>query len=140
MLKVGIKKLMIYTKTLKKILVLDDYTPFTKFDIHDILVNRVAEYSTDKYWTKISAILDGIHPNNCWKHNYYVEENKDWANKSKNIIIQKYDITTAFIYYVLSNLRNLDREEWNVCMPKITKYPRNKKISIRTYYEHFCKK
>jgi hypothetical protein len=47
---------------------------------------------------------------------------------------------TAFIYYVLSNLRFLDNQYWTPEMPKITKYPKADHITIKLLNEHFGKK
>lgn len=46
---------------------------------------------------------------------------------------------TAFIYYVMSNLRLLDNKHWNPQMPKVTKYPKADHITIKSLNEHFGK-
>jgi len=122
---------------LKKILELDGYTAFIKNDVYNIILHRVEDFAVNnKHWTKMSAILDGIHPYNCWKHNYYIGENNIWADAKTKI--QKYDQQTAFIYYALSNMRDLSKEEWNVKMPRVTKYPKDKNITIKDLYDMFC--
>jgi len=46
---------------------------------------------------------------------------------------------TAFIYYTLSNLSQLDREQWNVKIPNYIKYPKNNNITLQKVYEIFVK-
>jgi len=123
---------------LKKILQLDNYTPFDKMDVYNIITQAV-QNSNIYRWTELREVLNGIHPNNCWKVGYYVKDNHFWSNKNINEL-PDYDMPTAFIYYVLSNLRFMDKQYWNVQMPKVTKYPRNKNITINSLYEHFVRK
>ena len=123
---------------LKKILKLDDYTPYTKGDVYNILLNAVQESKIYR-WTELREVLIGIHPTNCWKVGYYVKENYHWANQPKEEL-PSYEVETAFIYYLLSNLRFMDSNNWNPQMPKVTKYPKAEHITICTLYEHFCKK
>jgi hypothetical protein len=120
---------------LKKILVLDDYTPFNKMDIYSIILNAVQESNIYR-WTELTQILNGVHPANCWKYGYYVKENESWAGK--DVKIHDYDLPTAFIYYVLSNLRFIGNKYWTPKMPRVTKYPKGVDITIKKLYEHFC--
>ena len=123
---------------LKKILKLDDYTPYAKVDVYTILLNAVQESKIYR-WTELREVLIGIHPSTCWKVGYYVKDNHYWANQPKEEL-PDYELETAFIYYVLSNLRFLDSKHWNPQMPKVTKYPKAEHITICKLYEHFCKK
>lgn len=122
---------------LKKILELDDYSPFDKMDVYSIILTAV-QNSNIYRWTELKEILNGIHPNNCWKYGYYVEENKDWVTKS--VKIHTYDMPTAFIYYTLSNLRFMENKYWNPKLPKIHKYPKGNNITLKSIYEHFVYK
>ena len=123
---------------LKKILELDDYSPFTNADVYSIIIDSVQNSKLYR-WTDLTEVLNGIHPNNCWKHGYYVKDNAFWSNKSIEEL-PIYDMPTAFIYYVLSNLRFISNTEWIVKTPKVTKYPKSNDITIRELYENFCKK
>ena len=121
-----------------KILELDDYTPFDKMDVYNIITGAV-QNSNIYRWTELREVLDGIHPKNCWKHGYYVKDNHGWSNKPINEL-PDYDMPTAFIYYVISNLRFMENTRWNVKFPKYSKYPKPKHITINQLYSVFCKK
>lgn len=118
---------------LKKILEFDNYTPFTKMDVYSIIVTAFQESNI----YRITELKNGIHPDNCWKYGYYCKENLSWAGKDTKI--HEYDMPTAFIYYVMSNLRLLDNKHWNPQMPKVTKYPKANHITIKALNEHFNK-
>lgn len=121
-----------------KILELDDYSPFNKMDIYSIIINSVQNSNLYR-WTELSEVLNGIHPNNCWKYGYYVKDNHGWSNKPTNEL-PEYDMPTAFIYYTLSNLRLIEHTQWNVKFPKYSKHPKPKHITINKLYTNFCKK
>jgi len=121
---------------LQKILRLDNYTPFHKNDVYSIIVGNVQEYG--QRWTELREIMFGIHPHECWKYGYYTEESKHWAHKDAKIA--EYDMPTAFIYYVLSNLRQLDNKKWNVVTPKYKLHPKPKSIATQQVIEMFNKK
>lgn len=123
---------------LKKILEFDNYTPFTNMDVYSILLNSVQRSNLYR-WTELREVLNGIHPKNCWKFGYYTKDNYFWTNKPESEL-PNYDMPTAFIYYVLSNLRFLEKSDWIVVTPKLTKYPKGKGISIRKVYETFILK
>ncbi len=115
---------------------LDNYTPFDKMDVYSIILSSVQ--SSNLYrWTELKEVLNGIHPSNCWKYGYYTNANCDWIKESHTY--SEYDMPTAFIYYTLSNLRFIDKTQWNPQMPKITKYPKSKDITINKLFVHFCK-
>ncbi len=123
---------------LKKILVLDNYTPFTNTDVYSIILNSVQNSKLYR-WTDLTEVLNGIHPNNCWKYGYYVKANAFWSSGTTAAELPDYDMPTAFIYYVLSNLRFLDSEYWNPVTPKLTKYPKGEDVTIRQIYANFVK-
>lgn len=123
-------------KDLQEILKLDDYVPFDKKDVFFIITRAVEEFNHPQ-WAKLSEVLSGIHPKNCWKVGYYINENKSWAGH--NTKSHEYDMPTAFIYYVLSNLRCMDSQQWHVQMPKVNIYPKAENITINSLYEHFVK-
>lgn len=123
---------------LMEILKLDDYTPFSKGDVYNILLNNVQRY--DSRWTDLREVMIGIHPNECWKYGYYVKNNANWSNGKSVNELPDYDMPTAFIKYVLSNLRDLDRNQWNPSVPKWTKYPKKSNLTISDVYNMFIKK
>lgn len=120
-----------------KILELDGFQPFNKWDVYSIILTAVQKSNIYR-WTDLTEVLMGIHPNNCWKFGYYTKENEGWAGN--DTIIHEYDMPTAFIYYTLSNLRFMENSLWNPSMPKVTKYPKGEHITINKLYEHFGKK
>lgn len=120
-----------------EILKLDNYSPFDKWGVYSILIGAV-QSSNIYRWSELKEVLNGIHPNNCWKYGYYVKENESWAGK--DTIIHEYDMPTAFVYYVISNLKFCTHEHWNPQMPKVTKYPKAEHVTIQKLYEHFGKK
>lgn len=124
---------------LKKILELDNYTSFTKTDVYSIIVDAFQKSNIYRV-TELKEVLNGIHPVNCWKHNYYCKENLSWSsNNVEKENLPDYDLVTAFIYYVISNLRSLDNNHWNPQMPKVTKYPKADHVTIKSLNEHFGK-
>ena len=124
---------------LKKILELDDYTPFTKMDVYSIILTAFQNSNIYRI-TELKEVLNGIHPLNCWKVGYFVKDNIQWSQKGTKIEdLPNYDISTAFIYYVISNLKFIDNNYWNPQMPKVTKYPKADHITIKSLNEHFGK-
>lgn len=105
-------------------------------DVYSIILSRFQESNIYRI-TELKEVLNGIHPNNCWKYGYYTKESEQWAGKGAKI--HEYDMPTAFIYYVISNLRFLDDNHWNPQMPKVTKYPKADHITIKSLNEHFGK-
>lgn len=121
---------------LKKILELDNYTPFTKGDVYSIIAARFSEF--DHRSSELFEVLKGIHPNSCWKYGYYTKDNKHWFHRIDRQL-PEYDMPTAFLYYVRSTLVSLDREHWKIKLPKYTKYPKSKDITLGKVYEIFVK-
>ena len=62
----------------------------------------------------------------------------DWV-KDYNTL-PEYDISTAFIYHVLSTLRFLDNTQWKPITPKFSEYPKNPDIPTKKVIEMFNKK
>jgi len=121
-----------------KVLELDNYSPFDKMDVYSIIIS--ATQNSQLYrWTELKEVLNGIHPGNCWKYGYYTKDNASWTTTPKEQL-PEYDMPTAFIYYVLSNLRFIDKTQWNPSIPKVTKYPKADHITIKSLYESFVKK
>lgn len=115
---------------LKKILVLDGYTPFTDLDVYSILLNKVQNCGIHR-WPELREVLIGITPENCWKCGYYTKDHT-WVESEV-----EYDVKTAFLHYVISNLRFIESEKWDVQAPRIKEYPRGKNITLKRIKEHF---
>jgi hypothetical protein len=121
-------------KDLIKILELDDYTPFSKEDVVRILMSEY-EKSFD---IKLIDFINSIHKNNCWKVGFYTNE-CEWIKDFKSL--PHWDLYTAVLYKILSDLRFLDKSRWNPKFPKYSKEnPRPQDIKICTLYEHFAKR
>jgi hypothetical protein len=120
---------------LQKILELDDYTPFNKRDVYEIIVSAFQESGIYRI-TELREVLSGITPQNSWRYGYYTKSNADWVKD--NHLLPEYDMATAFIYYVISSLRFIENKYWSPQMPKVSKYPKSKDITIRKLYEQFC--
>lgn len=69
---------------LKKILELDDYTPFTKMDVYSIILTAFQNSNIYRI-TELKEVLNGIHPLNCWKVGYFVKDNIQWSQKGTKI-------------------------------------------------------
>lgn len=124
---------------LKNILKLDNYTPFTDIDVYRILLSSLEEFIHPNLgWVKVSSILYGIHPIVCWKYGYYVEgTDMDFVPKNKKL--EQYDMQKAFVYYLLNNLRYLEKEYWNVKIPAWKLYPKHPDRTINNLYNCFVK-
>lgn len=116
---------------LMKILELDGYQSFDRRDVYNILVNSVQNSNLYR-WTELREVLNGIHPDNCWKVGYWT---KGCAFGPENNV--EYDMATAFVYYVMSNLKFLETEKWTPVIPKYKRYPKSDNITIRKVIEHF---
>ena len=120
---------------LKKILELDDYTPFSNNDVYSILISSFEKFDTQA--SNLREVLIGITPSECWKAGYYVKGH-NWIKDEDTL--PEYDMPTAVIYYILSSLRFLDNEQWIVRTPKYSKYPKNPEIATKKIIEQFNKK
>jgi hypothetical protein len=119
---------------LKEILKLDDYTPFTNGDVYSILLNSFNNWNHQS--TSLDRVLMGIHPNNCWKVNYFTK-GSPWSSTPDDN--PDYDIPTAFIYYVMSVLRFLEPEYWTPTQPNYKTQPKPKHITNKKVKEFFKK-
>ena len=120
---------------LKKILVLDDYTPYSNSDVYSILLKKFDNF--DIQASQLREVLFGITPQECWKVGYYTKV-YTWVDGSNNA--KEYDMPTAFIYYVLSTLRFIDNEQWKPITPKYSKHPKKPNIETKRIIEMFNKK
>lgn len=119
---------------LKKILALDDYTPFTKSDVYTIIAISLEKAEFDYRFNDLRQVLDGIHPLNCWKYGYYTNT-CDWVKDYKSL--PEYDMPTAFIYYVIYGLKFIPGVNYEFAIPKYKLYPKPKDIPLQRVIEHF---
>lgn len=122
---------------LKEMLKLDDYTPFSKGDVYLIIANAFQEF--DYRASELYQVMLAIHPSECWKYGYFVKENSFWSTDKTVAELPDYDMSTAFIHYVLSTLRFIENDKWKLVTPKYKKYPKNPEISLQKVIEHFTK-
>lgn len=122
---------------LKKILELDNYSPFDKVDVYSIIISSLSDKEFYPRFIELREVLNGIHPDNCWKYGYYIKGNPWQSNPTKLV---EYDMPTAFIYYILSNLRFIDNAEWIVKTPNYKKHPRPDNITLKQVIDMFNKK
>jgi hypothetical protein len=110
---------------LKKILTLDDYTPFVNNDVFIILVH---EYQRIKPHFDLATFISEIQPRKASWHGYNPKEG-EW------------DLFTAVVYYILSEFKFLDREATGRAVPKYSKqFPKPKGIATKTVIETFSTK
>lgn len=119
---------------LKKILELDNYTPFSDNDVYFILLSNLEKSDFDYRFNDLKQVMIGIHPSECWKTGYYIKGN-NWVKGEKEL--PDYDMPTAFIYYVLSNLRFLDKKYWIPVTPKYKLYPKGESITLKKVIDQF---
>jgi len=116
-----------------KILKLDDYTPYDKNDVVLILLNAYEK----SFNVRLVDLISSIHKYNCWKVGYYTK-NAEWVKEYETL--PEYDMYTAVIYKILSDLRFLEKKDWIVKFPKYSKeIPRPKNITIPSLIKHFVK-
>lgn len=120
---------------LKQILVLDDYTPFTKGDIYSIILNAFENYNCRQ--STLREVLQGITPRESWKVGYFTKGNADWLSKEEQETLPEYQMEEAFIRYVLSTLRFFSIEQYNNHTPLYSKYPKNERIETKKIIEMF---
>jgi hypothetical protein len=120
---------------LKKILELDNYSPFSKMDVYNIIVSSFQDSELYRI-TDLKEVLTGIHPSNCWKYGYYTNS-CNWVKGFESL--PEYDMSTAFIHYVISSLRFLKTEDFKFATPKYKLYPKNPDISLKKVIEMFNK-
>lgn len=121
---------------LKAILELDGFCPQTKNDVYSILLSSIEhlDLETGYKFYELRRVLDAIRPNNCWKYGYLTQ---DFDYKQPGITYPEYDFSTAFIYYVISSLRDLESGNWIKIIPQYKKYPKRKGIDYKTVFEMF---
>ncbi len=120
---------------LEKVLLLDDYSAINRDDVFTILLNAVSN-SEGYHWTNLRDVMIDILPRNVWKIGYAVKENHlkgDLIGKD----IPEYDVQTAFLYYVLSNFRNLHRDGWIPPKELSNRYPLESGITHEKYLNIF---
>lgn len=120
---------------LKKILVLDDYTPYHNGDVYSILMSSFEKFEIRN--SELREVLSSINPQECWKVGYYTKDHT-WAEDYQNA--KEYDMPTAFIYYVLSTLRFIDNDQWKPITPKYSKHPKNPLLETKRIIKQFNKK
>jgi hypothetical protein len=86
---------------------LDNRSPYDKKDVYNILLQSVQNSQLYR-WTELREVMYGIYPDNCWKYGYFTKGNCNWIKDTSNL--PEYDMTTAFVYYVMSNLRFIENE------------------------------
>lgn len=114
---------------LKNILVLDGYTPVTNSDIFKIIINNLP----DNYPSfDPKRLIFAIDPYDCWKFGYVVKGDSFFKGNESYAV--EYDYCTSVIFYVLSELRFMERD-WYDFLPKpiyshINKKPKDVKQSM----------
>ena len=120
---------------LKKVLRLDDYTPFTNNDVVSILLERFQE--TKHRAAEMKEFYYGIHPYNTYRVNY--RHSTDCFSEPKRT--NEYDFQLATVYYLLSKIRFLEHGQYKEVKPKYSKELRRpKEVEISKIYEVFFKK
>jgi len=97
-----------------KILELDNYSPFDQRDVVSIIMHRYEE----SFDIDMVNFINDIHPFNCWKVGYYTNR-YEWVKDHQTL--PEYDIYTAIIYKILSDIRFLTNTEWEIKLPKYSK-------------------
>ena len=116
---------------LSQMLQLDDYTPYDNQDIWSVIVRRF----NNECDINIVDMLDSISPDNCWKIGYKTN-NQNWGENYLNNPI--YDLETASLYYIMSQLRFKASGEYKRVVPKYTKLnPRPKGICLKHVIDVF---
>lgn len=86
-------------------LVGDDYTPFTKQDILDIVIRNVtplfSNYTVSDFTIEL---ISSINPVECWKNGYYHKEHT-WIPKKESEKFAEYDYQQAVLWFYLSRLQ-----------------------------------
>ncbi len=111
-------------KDLISILEIEGYTVCSKKDVYEIIINSIEKKEFDYRFNDLREVLRNITPEECWKFGYYTKEHT-WADIDNK---PDYDMQTAFIFYVLCNLRMLETKYWIVKLPNYTKHPKNQRV------------
>lgn len=102
---------------LKKILVLDGYTPFSNNDVFIILSNHFEKSDLHPH-NSLQRTIQSITRDECWKCGYYTRDHK-WVKNHESL--PEYDMEIAFIHYVLSSIRNTEMDKIQSAIPKYGK-------------------
>jgi hypothetical protein len=121
---------------LLEIIKIDDYTPFDRGDVYNIIVSRFSEF--DSHETNLRNVLFSISENNCWKVGYYTKGNVEWSSRPKEEL-PDYDMQTAVIYHILSTLRFIEVTKYNLVVPKYKKYPKHPERTLKDVIEVFSR-
>lgn len=123
---------------LKIILEMDGYTPFTKGDVYNIILNNFDKF--DSRESELRQVITGIHPSECWKHGYYTNQYYSPLEETKNL--PNYDMPEALIRYVISSLFGIDNNQWCAKLPDYIHHKelRPNHITIKKLYNVFGKK
>lgn len=119
---------------LLKILELDNYSPFDRSDVYNIIVSSFSEF--DHSESSLRNVLFTISENNCWKVGYYTKGNAEWSRRPKEEL-PDYDMQTAVIYYILSTLRFIELTNWKIAVPKYKVYPRHPETTLKNVIGFF---
>ena len=92
-----------------------------KRQVARFLLNKLQ--SVDDFWATPIRLIEGIAPENCWKHGYYTNENPVGRTP-----MGKYDMYTAIIHYIKSEIANCNA---NLFSPDLMKNYKNS--CTRTY-------
>lgn len=120
---------------LEKVMLLDDYSTIDRNDVFTILLNAVSN-SKGYHWASLRDVMTDILPRNVWKIGYPIK-----GNHLKGYLVGEeffeYDVQTAFVYYVLSNFRNLHRDSWTRPKELSNRYPLGLGITHEKYLNIF---
>lgn len=118
---------------LKLVLELDGYQPDTKQNIMFIIVNCYGKYID----IDLVDFLNDIQESQSFRIGHYTNNNSNPENPY-NV---EYDINTAIIRKILSDIRFMNTNTWNQCVPCYRKgLKRPDHISIYNIYKQFVKK
>lgn len=111
---------------------MDDYQPYSRNDIIQIVFNQVLKYRMKNEYLLRDMIL-GFHPQLTWRRGYYHKQNvselwdnKDMKEKYKDV---EYDYHTAILYACQSVIRDMDKTE---CDGLSGKDDADKKLFVKT--------
>lgn len=97
----------------KKCLEADNYTPFTTFDVINILISNVSPILIKNhditYYTR--ELINSIDSKECWKCGYYTKDHSWIYTEKEKENLPDYNYYIAIIYYFLSALSCMDIKE-----------------------------
>lgn len=98
---------------LKKTLQADDYTPFNKRDVAQIILRNCKESDCMPHTFDLNHFLEDIAPEKCHQFGYFHKDSMFNFYKSE----EPYDYWTAVIYRCLSYLGGMGCEYWDFILP-----------------------